>query len=153
MKRTLAFTILAVLLAGAAPAGGVLVGSRQAGSSLGALTVPAPALPEGCALTAQPAASPATVLRGEKIVIEGTPRSRSQFPSNPWTGTDQRTVAAIHRAIDPPPPARVRLLPDVPPSEWRSSTARSSTADELKWADNILDARTLDMVFSAARPN
>ena len=31
---------------------------------------------------------------------------------------------------------------------------RNTSEDQLnEWADNILDARTLDMVFNAAKPN
>ena len=89
--------------------GGVLTSSAQSGQALSALTVPAAALPDGCALT---------------------PKSR--FPTNPWSGTNRETVAAVHRAIDATPE---RLLPDMPPE-----VSRDAAAAERKWADNILGA-------------
>ena len=106
--------------------GGVLASSAQSGQVLSALTVPAAVLPSGCAL--QP--TPAQRAAGGVTVIHGTAWSR--FPTNPWSGTDRKTVAAVHRAIDDTPG---RPLPDMPPT-----ALRDEAVSELKWADNILGA-------------
>ena len=123
--------LVAFLLAGPSVAGSV-----QSGQTLITLTVPAAALPNDCALTPPPAPNPAPTVRGGVTVVHGPPLSKfPQFPTNPWTGTDRKTVAAIHMAIDataawPRPP-----LPDAPPT-----TSRDAADAELKWADNILEA-------------
>jgi len=80
---------------------------------MSALTVPNPALPEGCGLVPQDA--------------------RSQFPANPWTGTDPKIVARVHQAIDA---TRVRPLPDLPPR----ATQANAPSDPGKWAANIVEA-------------
>ena len=118
--------ILVALLLG----GAVVAGSAQSGQALSALTVPAAALPGGCALTPTPAPNSVPVAGDGVTVIRGMAWSR--FPTNPWSGTDRKTVAAVHRAIDAPPE---RLLPDLPPKE-----SLDAAASELKWAENILGA-------------
>jgi len=110
-------------------AGGAVAGFAQTGQSLSALTVPTVALPSGCALTPPQTPSPAAGARAGAVVIVS---SGSRFPSNPWSGTDRKTVAAVHMAVDG---ARERPLPDVPPT-----TPRDTAAAELKWAENILEA-------------
>ena len=110
--------------------GGVLTSSAQSGQPFSALTVPAAALPDGCALRPTPAPSPAPVARDGVAVILGTPWSR--FPTNPWSGTDRANVAAVHRAIDATPR---RPLPDMP-----REVSRGAAAAEREWADNILGA-------------
>ena len=122
----------------------VLAASMIAGSTqsraLSALTVPAAALPGGCALRPVPAQSPAPVARDGVTVILGTAWSR--LPTNPWTGTDRETVAAVHKAIDATPG---RPLPDLPPEAWRGA------AFERKWADNILEAYHAAYVSAGGR--
>ena len=120
---------LSIVVAASMVAFGVTVTNSpaQAVQALSALT--ATALPDGCALKPPPAPSPAPVLRDGKPVIHAS--AWSQFPTNPWSGTDRATVAAVHRAIDATPQ---RPLPDLPPTAWRS------TASSQKWADNILGA-------------
>jgi hypothetical protein len=110
-------------------AGGAFAVSVQSGT-VSALTVPASALPSGCALAPPPATSPAPIVRGGVTVIPVT--ARSQFPANPWSGTDRKTVAAVHRAIDAAPG---KPLPDVPPTP-----PGTAAAFDQKWADNILEA-------------
>src|SRR5678815_4993421 len=115
LGTTAASMTIALLLTGS-----VVAGSAQTAQTLNALTVPAAALPSGCALTPPPPA-PAPVTRG------GVTSSRGislQFPANPWSGTDRRLVARIHKAIDG---ARERPLPDVPPE-----IARDAAAAELR---------------------
>ena len=122
---------LSIIVAASMIAFGVaMTNSRpEAIQALSALTVPAPALPDGCALTLPPAPSPAPVSR-DGVTVINLPWSR--FPTNPWSGTDRATVAAVHRAIDARPE---RPLPDLPPEAWRGTTASVQ-----KWAENILGA-------------
>jgi hypothetical protein len=119
---------LAFLLAGSVPAGLV-----QSGPALSVLTVPAAELPSGCALK-QAAPRPPMTSRDSRggITIYGASASWSPFPTNPWSGTDRKFVAAVHLAIDATPR---RPLPDAPPLR-----ARDVAASELKWAQNILEA-------------
>ncbi|MCC7043807.1 MAG: hypothetical protein IT183_08090 [Acidobacteria bacterium] len=65
--------------------------------SLGALTVPAGALPVGCGL--EPPADPSrgAVQAGSRL----WPGSGLLFPDNPWFGTDIRLAGAIRDSIDP----------------------------------------------------
>lgn len=116
--------LVAFLLAGA-----LVADSARSGQTLSTLTVPAAALPSDCALTPPPAPNPA-IVRGGVTVVRSTPPS--QFPTNPWTGTDRKTVAAIHMAIDATP---ARPLPDALPT-----SPRDAADAELKWSDNILEA-------------
>jgi hypothetical protein len=111
-------TYLPVVVAASTIAFAFTVTNRSAQSTpaLSALTVPAAALPDGCALTSAPAPSPARW---------------SRFPTNPWSGMDRERVAAVHQAIDATP---ARPLPDLPPTAW------SDTPSEMKWAENILGA-------------
>jgi hypothetical protein len=119
--------VVAFLLAGA-----LVADPARSGQTLSTLTVPAAALPSDCALTPPPAPNPA-IVRGGVTVVRGTPPSQfPQFPTNPWTGTDRKTVAAIHMAIDAKP---ARPLPDAPPT-----SSRDAADAELKWSDNILEA-------------
>jgi len=108
-------------------AGGVVAGSVQSGQTLGALTVPAAALPSGCALK-PPAPRPAPISRGGVTVIHGA--TWSPFPTNPWSGSDRKFVTAVRKAIDGAP-----RMPDGPPLE-----ARDAAAFELKWVEHILEA-------------
>ena len=107
-------------------AGGV-AGAERSGQTLSALTVPAAALPSGCALT-QLAPRPAPIARGRVTVIHGAPWS--PFPTNPWSGTDRKIVTEVRKVIDGTP-----RMPDGPPLE-----AREAAALELKLADNVLEA-------------
>jgi hypothetical protein len=53
----------------------------------------------------------------------------SQYPTNPWSGTDRKTLAAIHRAVDA---TRGRPLPDVPPAAPPDTTAADLHLESLK---------------------
>lgn len=102
-------------------------GAEQSRQTLSSLTVPAGALPIGCALE-QPAPKPAQAPRSGVIVLGGM--MQRGFPSNPWTGTDRKLLAAVRKAIDGAP-----RMPDGPPLE-----AREAAAFELRLADNVLEA-------------
>src|SRR5262245_44310518 len=82
--------------------------SVQPRQPLRALTVPSPALPEGCGLV------PHDV--------------RAQYPGNPWSGTDPKIVATVHQAIEA---TRVRPLPDVLPR----ATQGDAPSNQKKWTD------------------
>jgi hypothetical protein len=114
--------LVAFMLAGAAPA------TVQSGLTLSSLTVPAERLSSGCALEQPP--SPAPVARGGATVVHAA--TPSQFPANPWSGTDRKLVAAVHMAVDA---RREKPLPDVPPT-----TARDAAASDTQWAENIREA-------------
>jgi len=113
--------------------GGLVAGSRQSPPALSALTVPAALLPDGCALKPPPAPAPAPaqVLVGDGNRILAS--ARFDFSTNPWSGTDRKIVAMVHRAIDGPAP--VRPLPDLPPPK-----SGGAAAAERKLADNIVEA-------------
>ena len=88
------------------------------------LTVPRSRLPTGCQLVP----SPTQHLAGSQVrvgVWAGLP-----IPTNPWTGTDRRTVAAIRERVDPPP-----LTPDPPALD-----SRGEAAFRLRLADGVEEA-------------
>ena len=107
---------------------GVVAGPAQLGQTVNTLTVPAKALPSGCALQ-QPAPGPAPTSSGGVAVTSR--RVWSPFTTNPWSGTERWIVAVVSKAIDGTP----RAVPDGPPLD-----ARAAAAFELKWADNIVEA-------------
>jgi hypothetical protein len=107
--------------------GSAVAGSAQPAQTLSTLTVPATALPGGCALK-QPTPEPAPITRAGVTVIQGAPLS--PFPTNPWSGSDRRIVTTVREAMDGPP-----RMPDGPPLD-----ARDAAAFELKLAYNVLEA-------------
>ena len=88
------------------------------------LTVPGARLPTGCRLVP----SRTEHLPGNQVrtgLWAGFP-----IPTNPWTGTDRRIVAAIREQVDPPP-----LTPDPPALDGRSHAAfRLRLADGVETA-------------------
>ena len=120
-RGTARFLIAFLLATGAAAA---LSQSRPLATTL---AVPASALPSGCALQ-PPAPSVAPTSFGMSAVDI---MRWSLFPTNPWSGSERKTVAEVRKAIDSTP----RVVPDGPPPD-----ARSAAAFELRWADNILEA-------------
>ena len=111
-----------------------ITAAAQSGPALSALTVPAAALPEGCALI-PPAPSPLPVVRGDVVFLNGSPKS--PFKSNPWQGTDTKSVKLVRGAFGHPP----RALPDLPPMSAR----QLAEADE-KFVENVLEAYHADYI-------
>lgn len=113
-------------LFGAALLTGVVVSaSTQSVPALSKLTVPATALPAGCALKpAAPRPSPAA--DGVVAVYDAS----SLFPVNPWVGVDRGFVRQIRVSMDGVP-----RLPDGPPPH-----PREAAAFESQLADHVLEA-------------
>jgi len=130
-------SVVTMSIAVACLGGVIAAASTQSALSLSALTVPAASLPGGCALTPPPAPALAQVSGGGANSIQLSPRFG--FPTNPWSGTDRKIVAMVHRAIDGPEP--VRPLPDLPPT-----ASGGAAASERKWAENILEAYRAEYV-------
>jgi hypothetical protein len=68
------------------------------------LTVPTDRLPDGCSASA----APAEQVSGNRV--RGGLWAGLNIPTNPWSGTDRRTIADIRQRVDPS-----SRLPDGPP--------------------------------------
>jgi hypothetical protein len=94
--------------------------SAQSAPSLSALTVPTANLPDGCQLTPPPP-EPTTIPLppppvGMTVVAS---KGRSEFPGNPWFGSDDRYVAKVRQAFERLPAIQ---WPDGPPLEPKEAS-------------------------------
>ncbi len=103
-------------------------GSAQT-PSLSALTVPDKTLPSGCRLKPLVPAS-APVVRDGSVTVAAKPAFSFPFPSNPWSGTDDRLIVTARSMVD-----GSLQLPDAPPP----SRAEAS-AIESRWVEDVVEA-------------
>jgi hypothetical protein len=119
--------------------------ARAQGPAMPLLTMPAAALPAGCELKpdvrAQPSSAP------DSIVVGGT-SSVPTVPSNPWIGTDRRTLAEIRQRMGDFP-----IHPDAAPTRHAAARFFLSLADGVEegYVAEYVDSQMRGIVVHALR--